>query len=438
MTNKHYFYLSLIILVGLILRLINLNQSLWLDEAITALAVKNYSLVGLITKFVPGDFHPPLYYLLLKFWSSLLGFSEVSLRSLSVAFGILTVPVVYLIGKRIADHRAGLLASLFLAVNPLAIYYSQEARMYTLTMFLLTLTVYFFITSRWLLFVVTYALTLYCDYMPIFMLPVFFLLIPKNTRYFWRYAGILLLLLIPLANLVLTQLANGWSLAKEVPLWSKIVGGFDLKAFALVPVKFIIGRISFENKYLYALIITPILALYFWIIARTKDRLLWCWLTTPLILAAITSTFIPVFSYFRFLYALPAFVLLLALGVRGSKFLAAAITLISLTAILYFNSTPAFHREDWRGLVSYIFKHQGLILMPSKAQAAPLYYYFSDLKVFDSQDKIVPGGDFPLYYVDYVATLFDPDHKSTLLISESGRSFKQEVRFTGLVVKIFQ
>ena len=55
-----------VIIFGFLLRVISLNQSFWLDEATSGLVVRNFNLGEIITKFSPGDFHPPLYYLILK------------------------------------------------------------------------------------------------------------------------------------------------------------------------------------------------------------------------------------------------------------------------------------------------------------------------------------------------------------------------------------
>ncbi len=83
---------TLILALGL--RLMPLNQSLWLDEATSAL-VTRMSLADFFGKFMPGDFHPPLYYLALRAWGTLFGTSEIALRSLSILFG--TIPEVNLL-----------------------------------------------------------------------------------------------------------------------------------------------------------------------------------------------------------------------------------------------------------------------------------------------------------------------------------------------------
>ena len=58
-----------ILLLALIVRLIGINQSFWLDEAIGAIAARDYGYVEIVTKFITADNHPPGYYLLLKLWT---------------------------------------------------------------------------------------------------------------------------------------------------------------------------------------------------------------------------------------------------------------------------------------------------------------------------------------------------------------------------------
>ena len=77
-----------ILLLALILRLISLNQSLWLDEAIEWWAVKSFGLKELLTGYMAGDFNPPGHHLLMWFWVRVFGDSEVALRMPSVLFGV--------------------------------------------------------------------------------------------------------------------------------------------------------------------------------------------------------------------------------------------------------------------------------------------------------------------------------------------------------------
>src|SRR4030042_3137818 len=137
----------IILVVALILRLIALNQSLWLDEAISVNVAKTLSYKSLILEYSLADFHPPLFYLILRSWIILFGSYEWVVRLPSVIFGIATVYVTYLIGKKLFEDKTALIAATLTATAPLLIYYSQEARMYMLAAFLTSLSVYFFISA---------------------------------------------------------------------------------------------------------------------------------------------------------------------------------------------------------------------------------------------------------------------------------------------------
>ena len=111
-------------------------SSLWHDEG-NSWAVAQRGL-DQIARDAAADIHPPGYYYLLKLWAGPFGFSAWGIRSFSALSGILTVAVVYLIGREMAagaeDNRSeiALFASFLAAVNPFQVFYSQEARMYAL------------------------------------------------------------------------------------------------------------------------------------------------------------------------------------------------------------------------------------------------------------------------------------------------------------------
>jgi len=171
----------LFLVLGLAFRLISLNQSLWLDEATSALVAK-MSFTDIFTKFLPGDFHPPFYYLVLKLWTYFFGFSEIGLRIPSVIFGVATIYMTYLIAKKVFDKNVGLTSSLLVATSGLAIYYSQEARMYSLAAFLVSLAFYLFISKKWLLFSITLLLIGATDYVSLFVIPVFLVINYKRCK----------------------------------------------------------------------------------------------------------------------------------------------------------------------------------------------------------------------------------------------------------------
>ena len=78
------------------------------------------------------DVHPPLYYLLLHGWMVLFGDGIMAARSLSLVFGVVTVALAMRFTRWLANERAALIAGWLMAIMPMAVRYSQEARMYAL------------------------------------------------------------------------------------------------------------------------------------------------------------------------------------------------------------------------------------------------------------------------------------------------------------------
>jgi 4-amino-4-deoxy-L-arabinose transferase-like glycosyltransferase len=86
---------------------------------------------------------PPLYYALAWFWTQVTGTGEVGLRSLSALAGVALVPVAFLVGRELRGREAGLAAAALTAVNPMLLWYSQEARAYSLLVLFCALSLLF-------------------------------------------------------------------------------------------------------------------------------------------------------------------------------------------------------------------------------------------------------------------------------------------------------
>ena len=127
---------AVVLVVAVVLRFWT-SSDLWLDEALTV----NIARLPLheIPSFLRRDGSPPLYYYLLHFWISMFGTSDVAVRSLSGVFGVITLPLVWLAGKRLGGNRLGWIALLLLASSPFAVRYDTETRMYSLVALLTVL-----------------------------------------------------------------------------------------------------------------------------------------------------------------------------------------------------------------------------------------------------------------------------------------------------------
>lgn len=114
------------------LRLVGLDrESLWYDELIMA-RITDGSLQEPMMEVLRS--RPPLYTFAAWGWTQMWGTSEFALRSLSALSGLLAVPLMYRLGRRLFDPTTGLIAATLTAASAFMVYYSQEHRYYALYM----------------------------------------------------------------------------------------------------------------------------------------------------------------------------------------------------------------------------------------------------------------------------------------------------------------
>jgi mannosyltransferase len=107
-------------------------QSYHHDEIVTASRILRDGFGHAMEAVGSSESAPPLYYALAWVWTQMMGTGEFGLRSISALAGVATAPVAYLIGLELRGRRAGLMAAALVAVNPMLLWYSQEARAYAL------------------------------------------------------------------------------------------------------------------------------------------------------------------------------------------------------------------------------------------------------------------------------------------------------------------
>ncbi len=134
--------------LGAVLRFWGLgHQGFWYDEADTALLI-HLSLGKMLGLLPHSESTPPLYYIAAWIWVHLFGDQEAGLRSLSALAGTLVIPVAYAAGGRLISTRAGVIAAALTACNPFLIWYSQEARAYSLLVLLTAVGLLAFVHVR--------------------------------------------------------------------------------------------------------------------------------------------------------------------------------------------------------------------------------------------------------------------------------------------------
>ena len=164
------------------------DQSLWYDEAYTASVTDPAtSSLSYIWSSGPVALHAPSSpYARLPVQTG--GHWEWSLRLPSVLAGILTVLAVYLVGSYCFNRRVGALSSLAVAVSTFHVYYSQEARPYSLLMLFALASTYCLLRAVreqrrvwWVAYAALVAMGLYTH------LYMAFVILVQNTFLLWQW-----------------------------------------------------------------------------------------------------------------------------------------------------------------------------------------------------------------------------------------------------------
>jgi mannosyltransferase len=423
-------WLILALLAALALRLYRLDaQSLWYDEAVTA-DLAQQSLADL-TRWTANDIQPPLYYYLTAGWGRLAGWSEWSLRWPSAFFGVLTVPLLAVLARRLSGSgRVAAVAALLATLHPMLLYYSQEARMYTLLTALGIVMVYWGVQlagPAWRpieLFGYLLAATaaLYTHYFAFFLLAALALAVwldrlspgkqatPQPRANPYQTAALIARPFRPgqpflLATVGVLLLYLPWfgalfnRFAVDQSYWQ---GAFKVgEALRQVAITFTSGETVTERVGGWLLIpygLITLVALARLVPARQTTgaetlrliRYAGLWLLIPVIGVLTLAAFAPKFNPRYVLIALPALLLIWSAGlgwagsaVRGWFQLVAAGSVIALTSgALYSDANwffnRAFTKDDWRGVVAFLRPRlepfETVVLSSGHAEPAWRYY----------------------------------------------------------------
>jgi uncharacterized membrane protein len=375
--------LALALAVGTVLRTWALGRySLWIDEAAT-FQFASLPFRDFLRVLWDGQANMALYYALMRVWIRV-GESEAALRSLSVIFGVATIPAVYLLGARLFDRATGAIASLLFAVHAFAVQWSREARSYSLLTLLLVLTAYFLVRALTsgrcgyaIALAVTAALAVYSHVFAILVLFALALAAALGARSRAASRSMLIAFLVfghlcvPMAVFVL--LRHGSQLAWIQPPTLASVLGFILVVTGG-------GGAVLSLLYIALGTVGAIAARERW-----QTSLLLLWLLAPPVLTLLASLAIPVFDNRYMVMCVPALTLLAARGLtrlqrspRVSILFPAALTVaVALSGLgdyWYFQSMPF---SDWRAAVRYVLDNQqpgdGLVFW--KGNVFPFRYY---------------------------------------------------------------
>jgi hypothetical protein len=306
---------------------------------------------------------PPLYYVLLYGWSELFGTGEVGLRSLSVLVSTAVVPLTFLAARQVTTNRAALVAAGVVAVNPLLVWFGQEARAYSLLVLLSTAALLFFLRRRLVAWSVASALGIATHYFAVllFLPQALWLIVTSRPRR-------------PTLVASAAPIAVGIALAPLALRQTEQAGGDETEIASLglrlarIPKQFLVG---FEVPAEVPLTAIGALAALIGVVlaARRPDAELrrlapvaivgGAGLLLMLAMAAAGSDYV----LSRYLVLLvPVFAIVAAAGFTASRAgIAAAVALVavSLTAVALVAVDPGAQRPDYRGALEALGPARG-------------------------------------------------------------------------------
>jgi uncharacterized membrane protein len=392
--------LAALVVLAAALRLSTLNlQSFWYDEAFTPVHVLHTSLWATLRAMVHTENTPPLWYLIAWADSRAFGTDEIALRWPSALAGIATVPVAWAIGRELTGRRTTAIATAaFIAVNPLFVWYSQEARAYALFVLLEAVAMLCFLralqrptTGRMSMFALSSSLALLSHYFAVFLLvPMAVWLAWDRTRR--RTAlpaiGVLTLVGVALTALISAQGGHGTQWIGEWALTSRLeaIPQYYLTGYSGAP-------LGHGIELLVALPTLTGLGFGLWSVLEPREErgalialsIAACGVLLPILLVAFGLDYLAprnLVAAMISLSALIAVVLTARRAGRAGAVLAALIVLAWLTISIDVDLSPRLQRGDWRGMARVL---RGVpagerVITTVELGAAPLEYYLPPLR----------------------------------------------------------
>lgn len=375
------------------------DESLWLDEALVDVRIsKDYQ--SLLTDW-DSKRQGPLYPIIAKAWCDQFGDDEFNLRFTAALLGILAVFAIYRLGKELFGYSAGIWAALLSALNPFLVYFSQEARPYTLFILCSTFSVLYFVRilrgasiQDNILFVLSTIGALYSHPYGPFLIVTHFLMVigllwsereslRVALRRIWISMLSVLLLYTPMLY-IFTQtflqkiekptVAGSWLVHRPIiQVWETICDYFMNPVFGIALCAFIIAVIGMklwrDKKFGFPLTVLLSLALSF--------------LLVPWIISALIT---PIYLY---KYTAPAIVVFLILAgyalslIPWKPRIAALVVLIALNLWPLYENYTRVDKDPWRQTVAYLnanLQAHDMILLDPTYASSPFRYYYQDRK----------------------------------------------------------
>jgi mannosyltransferase len=401
--------LAALLLAAAALRFSTLGlQSFWYDEAFTPVHVLHASLGATLRSIVHTENTPPLWYVLIWAWSRVFGTGAIALRLPSAVFGVATVLLAWAIGRELTGRRAtAIAAAAFVAVNPLFVWYSQEARAYGLFVLMSALAMLCFLRARreptprrLAAFAASASLALLSHYFAAFLVAPMILLLLLGRRQRAedgadRRASLIACGVVALVGFALLPLASaqGGHGAQWIGEWAlssrlQAIPQYYLTGYSGAP-------LGHGIELLVALPILAGLAYGLWSVLEPSEErgalialiIAACGVLLPIVLIAFGADYLAPRNLLAAMIPVTAVIAVVLTAQRAGR---AGIAFAALIAVAWLAITidvdlsPRLQRGDWRGVAEVLRDAAGnganeRVITTVELGAAPLEYYLPPL-----------------------------------------------------------
>ncbi len=362
--SSKYFFLLGILFIGIVLRNIYLNQhDIWFDEAFSYFVAKS-SLHDILVA-ASADNHPPLYELMLHFWIRIFGTTAIAMRSLSLTTGILSLPIFYLLTKKLVGKKNALIALSIFTLSPLMIYYSAETRMYSLFVLLTLLTVLFFLSVikkqtiiNTFSFILFFTLALYAHYYALLFYIPFTVFTLKHTGIhqlrLFLFLIIPLLLFVPSIKIYFSNPHPGFISTDTIIALPATLASFILSGTGIVTLRAFFGAsMPLWIKLLFSFTVVFFLLLglkgFQYSFKSENGKFIIFLSFLPLLFMAFLNFLIPVFSVRSTIFLAPFFYILVAIGIYNLPNKLHVIILTSICLLLISVNIIVLTNNNFKG-----------------------------------------------------------------------------------------
>ena len=403
-------------------------KSLWFDEG-TSIAIARLDWFNFLRLMWRREMNMVLYYLLLRGWLHF-GDSVSFIRGLSVVFAAAAIPAIFVLGKKIASASVGLTAAVLLSVNAYQVRYAQEARSYSLVVFLVILSSYYFVTALksedgrdWKLYITCSSLAIYAHFFAVLVVVshwisyrVFARTIPaanglssnENRRQVNRAVGLIALWTLPIWLFIATTGAGPIAWIPRPGL-----------AALLFLTQNLAGNVHGPMLLIYVVCVTMGIIKAVAGVVQRRDIsscqvVLTCWLLAPILIVLAVSLARPVFEARYLIIVLPAWILLAALGINSLRpFIVSVLVLAGLLSIqmegtlAYYRADFDLGRNDVRSAASYILERAqpgDAVLFYALGARFPYEYYARHSSATVMPEIVWPGTNSHLGWRDFMGS----------------------------------